>query len=330
MQNNPTKTSLLKKLKLARGEWVSGQMLSDALAISRTAVSKNIQTLRKEGYQIQAVTNKGYCLKALPDRLFKDEIQQGLSTMVFGRNEIFHYDTIASTNSKARELADGGADEGTLVIAECQSAGRGRRGRKWISPKHDGIYFSMIARPQLSPAEAPQITLLTAVTLARTIMRQTQLRLQIKWPNDLLIQGKKVAGILTELRTEMDLVEYVIIGIGLNVNTPATALEAIMDQKVTSLAQETNTSFSRLLLLQNFLAEFEKDYRLLGTSAFKNTLEQWRTLANIMGQFISVDVAGQTYRGRVVNIEKNGALVIEDTKGKRQRIFSGDLQLKKK
>lgn len=329
MAKNIIRTALLKRLKKTQGAWVSGQTLSDALSVSRTTVSNNIKRLRRKGYQIQAVASKGYRLIAVPDRLFKEEIRCGLATRVFGRSGIFHYDALESTNSRAKELADSGERDGTLIVAETQTSGRGRRQRDWISPPYDGIYLSMIARPRISPAQAPQITLLTAVALAHTIMRHTDLQLEINWPNDLLINGRKVAGILTELRTEMDLVDYVIIGIGLNVNTSREALKAVKNQKVTSLALETGSRLSRLVLLRRFLAEFETHYNLLGTPDFEPTLTHWKALTNIMGKYISVDVAGHTYQGQVVDVEKNGALVLETEQGERRRIFSGDLQTKK-
>ena len=326
--NKPTtKEALLQRLREVQGTWVSGQLLSRELSISRTAVSKNIRTLSQEGYQIQAVTKKGYRLMVIPDRLFGAEIKQNLNTRIFGQQEIHHYEVIHSTNIRARKLAEKGAPEGTLVIAESQTAGRGRRGRLWVSPQNDGIYLSLIARPQLSPSEAPQITLLTAVALANAIMNQTDLLVQIKWPNDLLIRGRKLSGILTELHTEGDLVDYVVIGVGVNVNTTIKALSVVTDQKVTSIAIETNRRVSRLKLLQAFLVDFEYQYTLLITHGFGPILERWKTLAGIVGQIIRVDVAGRAIKGRVVDIGQTGVLIVESETGEVQQVFSGDLRI---
>ena len=329
--NKPTtKEALLERLREVQGAWVSGQFLSRELSISRTAVSKNIRTLGREGYRIQAVTKKGYRLMAIPDRLFGAEIKQNLNTRIFGQKEIHHYEVIHSTNIRARELAEKGASEGTLVVAESQTAGRGRRGRLWVSPQNDGIYLSLIARPQLSPSEAPQITLLTAVALANAIMNQTDLLVQIKWPNDLLIRGRKLSGILTELHTEGDLVDYVVIGVGVNINTTIEALSTIKDQKVTSIAIETGERVSRLKFLQAFLVDFEYQYTLLATHGFSSILECWKNLAGIVGQFIRVDMAGRTVKGRVVDIEQTGVLVVESETGEVRQVFSGDVRIEKK
>ena len=325
-----TKAALLARLKKVQGKWVSGQVLSQELSISRMAVSKNIGTLRKEGYPIQAITKRGYCLTALPDRLVEAEIKPKLNTRIFGQKEIYHYDVIDSTNIRARELAEKGAAEGTLVIAESQTAGRGRRGRAWVSPKNDGIYLSLIARPWLSPVEAPQLTLLAAVALANAIMKQNDLVIQIKWPNDLLIDGRKLSGILTELRTEGDLVAYVIIGVGLNVNSMVKDLSVVTDQKVTSIAIETGARASRLELLQAFLEEFEDKYTLLGTHGFDPILERWKSLSDIVGKMIRVDQAGRTLNGRVLDIEQTGVLVVKSETGEEKRVFSGDLCIEKK
>jgi BirA family biotin operon repressor/biotin-[acetyl-CoA-carboxylase] ligase len=325
-----TKAALLARLKKVQGRWVSGQVLSRELSISRMAVSKNIGNLRKEGYPIQAVTKKGYCLTALPDRLVEAEIKPKLITRIFGQQEIYHYDVIDSTNIRARELAEKGAAEGTLVIAESQTAGRGRRGRAWVSPQNDGIYLSLIARPWLSPVEAPQLTLLTAVALANAIMKKNDLVIQIKWPNDLLIEGRKLSGILTELRTEGDRVAYVIIGIGVNVNTTIGDLSTVTDQKVTSIALETGAKVSRLELLQAFLKEFEDQYTFLGTHGFDPILERWKSLSDIVGKMVRVDQAGHTLKGRVLDIEQTGVLVVKSETGEVKRIFSGDLVYGKK
>ncbi len=329
MKNFTNKDALLLRLKSAAGQWLSGQDLSRDLSISRTAVSKNIQSLRQEGYQIEAVTNRGYRLLAAPDRLFPAEIRQRLDTTVFGRQTIHYYDETDSTNNCARQLADFGAAEGTLVIAESQTAGRGRRGRLWISPPYQGIYLSMIVRPRLSPAEAPQLTLMTAVALSNAIMSQTNLAVRIKWPNDILVGDRKVAGILTELRTEMDLVDYLIIGVGVNVNTPARALRGVTDREATSIGLETGEMISRVALLDGFLKEFEVQYFLLLQQGFGAILECWKALAKIEGQMASVDVAGRKFKGQIVDVEQTGVLVMRKQSGELMRIFSGDVRLQK-
>ena len=213
-----TKDELLKYLKHSGDTWISGETLASALAISRTAIWKHIKALQEDGYQIESSTNRGYTLKAIPDRLLPAEIREGLKTIRFARKNIDYYRETDSTNVRARMLAHEGAPEGTLVVAETQTQGRGRRGRTWFSPPGCGIYMSIILRPLVQPHEAPQLTLLTAVAMVETLLGFVDLPFTIKWPNDILIHGKKISGILTEMAMEMDRVDYVVVGLGLNVS----------------------------------------------------------------------------------------------------------------
>jgi len=215
-----TKDQLLLYLKERKGDWVSGEALSNKIAVSRSAVWKHICKLREEGYVIESSPKKGYLLRKAPDLLFPNEIREGLDTKVFGKRDIVYFTETDSTNTRAKDLAARGAPEGTLVISERQTKGRGRKGRSWFSPSQGGIYTSLILRPSISPSEAPKITLLSAVVVAETLRSLTGLSAIIKWPNDILINGKKIAGILTEMSTEMDAIDYIVVGLGLNVNTP--------------------------------------------------------------------------------------------------------------
>ena len=200
------------------GKYISGQKISEELGCTRTAVWKHISELKKEGYEIEGIQKRGYRLISIPDSIRPHAIRMNLKTKRMG-HEIHYDDVIDSTQDKAHTLALNGAQEGTAVITEQQLKGKGRLGRQWESPKGTGIWMSFILRPNIPPHQAPQLTLLTAVAVAQTIEAATEIQPEIKWPNDILINGKKAVGILTELQAEADLVQSIIIGVGINVNT---------------------------------------------------------------------------------------------------------------
>ncbi|MBW1745028.1 MAG: biotin--[acetyl-CoA-carboxylase] ligase, partial [Deltaproteobacteria bacterium] len=245
-----TKDQLLLYLKENHENWVSGELISNNLAVSRSAIWKHIRKLKEEGYVIESAPKKGYLLSKASDPITADEIRQGLCTNVLGRKNIIYLKETDSTNTRAKELATQGAPEGTLIIAEKQTNGRGRRGRSWFSPPGGGIYFSLILRPAISPGETPRITLMTAVVLAETLISLMKLKLRIKWPNDILVNGKKLAGILTEISTEMDAVNYIVVGLGMNVNTRFEKFPSEIKKNATSILIETGKQFPRIRLIQ--------------------------------------------------------------------------------
>ncbi len=322
-----TKEKLLSALKKNTGNWISGETLSRELSVSRAAISKHVRILKEQGYDIESATKKGYLLKNLSNRVLESEIIDGLDTHRFGKKEIVYFSITDSTNTQAKKLAEEGAPEGTVVITEKQTHGRGRKGRSWLSPDGDGIYMSVILRPDLPPFEAPRITLLTAVALAEALITETGMSLRIKWPNDILINGKKIAGILTEISSEMDAIDYVVVGLGLNVNTPHENFTHELKNQSTSVYIETGTVFSRVRLIQAFLHWFEKYYDILLTSGFSSIIKRWRTLADIIGRNIKVDSIGKSYSGEVVDINDDGVLMLKDDKGNIHRIISGDVTL---
>jgi len=322
-----TKDKLLLFLKKNQGNWVSGELISNNLSVSRAAIWKHIRKLKEEGYIIESSPKKGYLLSKASDPITADEIRQGLSTKVFGKKDIIYLNETDSTNTRAKELAAQGAPEGTLVIAEKQTEGRGRRGRSWFSPPGGGIYFSLILRPVLSPTETPRITLMTAVVLAETLISLMKLKLRIKWPNDILVNGKKLAGILTEISTEMDEVNYIIVGLGLNVNTQLEDLPREIKKTATSILIETGKQFPRVKLIQHYLKLYEKYYDMFKKNDFEPIMKRWRELADIIGKQIRVDVIGKTHIGKVVDVDNDGVLILKDNQGKLQRIFSGDATL---
>ncbi len=322
-----TKEQLLSYLKKEMGNWVSGESLSNKLSVSRAAIWKHIKKLKEEGYHIESSPKKGYLLSRISDLLLPAEIEEGLDTRIFGKGNIVYFNEINSTNIKAKELAAMGTPEGTLVVAEKQTNGRGRRGRSWFSPSGDGIYASLILRPAMSPIELPRITLMTAVAVSEALLSLTRLKIRIKWPNDILVNGKKIAGILTEISTEMDEVDYIIVGLGLNVNTPYESFPEDIRETATSILIETGKQFSRAPIIREYLRWYEKYYEIFKKRGFESIMQRWKQLADIAGERIMVDVLGEKFIGEVLDVDNDGVLLLMDSEGKTHRIFSGDVQI---
>jgi len=320
-----TKDELLKYLKESDGVWASGESLAAALMISRSAVWKHIKALQEEGYGIESSSKRGYALRNLPDRLLPAEIREGLETVCFGREKIEYYAETDSTNLRARALAHEGAPEGTIVVAETQTQGRGRRGRTWFSPPGCGIYVSVILRPRVQPHEAPQLTLLTAVAMAETLLERADLPFAIKWPNDILVGGKKISGILTEMALEMDRVDYVVVGLGLNVNTPAEAMAEEIREIATSLRMLTGKIFSRVEILRAFLAKLEHYYALFQDRQFERIRNRWKELSGIIGKQVKIEGLDRAYEGEVVDLDRDGFLILRTSDGAFERIVAGDV-----
>jgi len=320
-----TKDRLLSTLKERKGEWVSGERLSNKMGVSRSAIWKHIRKLKDEGYVIESAPKKGYLLRRTSHMLLPNEIREGLDTKVLGKEDIVYFEETDSTNTRAKESAVKGAPEGTLIISEKQTMGRGRKARKWFSPSQEGIYISIILRPTIPPHEAPKITLLTAVAVAETLLSLTTLKINIKWPNDILVNGKKIAGILTEISTEPDAIDYVVVGLGLNVNTPGFPDD--IKEIATSLFIETGEYFSRGRVIREYLQWHEKYYEIFKKVGFEPVIKRWRELANIIGHRIMVEMMNEKYAGEVEDVDKDGVLILKDDRGTLHRIISGDVTL---
>lgn len=323
-----TRIKLLEALKKKSGSFVSGEELSTVFGISRAAVSKHIGVLKKTGYTIESSPKKGYLFRGAPDLLLPEEIRARLETRVFGKKEIVYYPVTDSTNDRAKALAIAGAPEGCLVVAEEQKAGRGRRGRTWFSAPGDGICISIILRPVMPPSEASRITMMTAVALAESLISLTGLKVNIKWPNDILVHGKKLAGILTEMSMEMDVVDYVVVGLGLNVNSPLVHFSDEIKDLATSLFIEKGETLSRTLIISEYLKWFETYYDIVRNTGFREIMKRWKELSDIIGRDVTVDVVGTKIFGRVEDIDADGVLVIKDPSGTIHRVISGDVLLK--
>lgn len=313
---------ILELLRRQEG-FLSGEDIGRELSITRAAVWKGIKKLREEGYEIEAVTNRGYRLTNPETMYNKRELEQGLKTKTMGQS-IYFYEETDTTNNRARELALEGAPEGTLVVAEKQTAGRGRRGKVWESPLGTGIWMSLVLRPQIAPAEASVLTLLCGLATAEAIETETGLSAGIKWPNDILINGKKAVGILTEMDCEMSEVHFVIPGIGINVNTASFPPEI-----ATSLYLECGKTVSRRRLVHKVLERLEEHYEtFLRTGSFAAMLEDYRKHCITLGKEVHV-LGREPFFAEALDITPEGELLVRRAdNGKEEVVFSGEVSIR--
>lgn len=321
-----TKDKLIGILEDNPGEWLSGEQLGELLGISRAAVSKHMKSLRDAGMQIESVSRKGHRLLET-NRLRKSDLAL-LSESEF-IDQIVFKEVTGSTNNDAKQLADEGAPEGTLVIAENQLMGKGSKGRGWFSHHGTGIYNSLILRPNISLRSAQCITILTSVAAAEAIVQSTGIEPTISWPNDLFLNGKKVAGVLTELRADTESIEYAVVGLGINVNTPKFVFSKDLKEVATSLSEFAKKEFSRIDLLTCYLKYLQKYYQLLLEDRFDLIIQRWKKMADIMGKRVTVKLVNRTISGTVVDVDGEGVLIIRDDSGKLQRLISGDMRIAK-
>lgn len=317
------KTEVLKALR-QQEDYVSGQKLCEKLGVSRTAVWKVISQLKEEGYVIESVTNKGYRLLQEPNILSESEILSRLHTTCIGK-QVQYFDTLDSTNTycgrKGEELA-----HGTVVVAEKQTAGLGSRGRNWTSPKGSSIYMSLLLKPDISPDAAPRLTLVMALSVA-CAFRNLGVKVQIKWPNDIVINGKKLVGILTEMRAEIGYVHQVVIGVGINVLTEQFPEE--LAQRATSVFLETGKTFSRAEVLAEVLECFEQDYEtFLRTSDLSELLEQYTQFSATIGKEVCVLEQKATYNGRALRVNETGQLLVELEDGSVNAVFADEVSVR--
>ncbi|ASS64556.1 MULTISPECIES: biotin--[acetyl-CoA-carboxylase] ligase [Bacillus] len=319
------RTRLIDLFSEAGDGFISGQKISDALGCSRTAVWKHIEELRKEGYEVEAVRRKGYRLIKKPGKLSESEIRFGLKTEVLGK-QLHYRDVLPSTQKTAHELANDGAPEGTLVVADKQTAGRGRMARVWHSQEGNGIWMSLILRPDVPLQKTPQLTLLSAVAVVQAIEAFTGVQAAIKWPNDLMIHGKKAVGILTELQAEEDRVRSVILGIGINVNQQETDFPVELQDIATSLSMEAGEKIDRAGLIQEILLTFEKRYQDYLNHGFIPIKLLWESYAVGLGNELRARTLQGTFYGKSLGIDDEGVLLLETRDGIK-KIYSADIEL---
>lgn len=321
-----TRSAILEMLRSHTGQFVSGEELGRKLNVSRTAISKQIQRLRQEGYDIESTVSQGHRLRRLPDLLRPEEVRPRLTTSILG-SEIHYLPETGSTNDEAKKLAAAGCPEGTLVITETQLGGRGRISRGWYSPLAKGIWFSVVLRPPFPPQEAPKCTLMAAVALNRAIRDVTGIPCGIKWPNDILCNGRKLVGILTEMSSEMDAINHIVIGMGINVNIDEADIPPELQAVATSLLIEAGAPVSRIDIFIRVLERLEELYLLVKATGFAAVLAAWRQDSVTLGHMVSVIAPDKVFNGKALDIDGDGALLVETEQGV-ERVLAGDVSIR--
>ncbi len=333
------KYEIIQLLKDASPDYVSGGAIGRKFKVSRTAVWKYIEELRQEGYSIEAASRKGYRLLPSKEKLNAYEITHELNTSIVGREAVY-FDCLDSTNNHARELAAQGCMDGMTVISGQQTAGKGRLGRSWESPADKGIYMSVVLRPPLPPAETPVFTLAAAVAAAGAIAKTTGIAPGIKWPNDLVIEGRKVCGILLEMSSEMDRVNYIIIGIGINYSQDESDFPGELRDRATSLQSaseqveadggdlEGTRESSRLDVIRALLRELDAAVQLILQDRGSQVLEMWRSKSITLGREVGFRLKNVEYTGTAVDLTADGKLVVNCTDGVRRELLSGEVSVR--
>ena len=320
---------ILSALRAAGTASVSGADLSQELRITRAAIWARIEELRSLGYVIEASPHHGYRLLDVPDRLHADDLLSLLTgNRVIGR-DIRVFEETTSTNDVVERLARDGVAEGVVVFAEAQSKGRGRLGRKWVSPSQKGLWFSVLLRPVLPPHAATQLTVAGATSLLRAIRHVTRLTPELKWPNDVLVRGKKVAGVLTELSAELDRINHVVLGIGVDVNLNASDFPPDVRAMATSLKIESGAPIRRADLAAALLRELDRDYGAICSGKFSDLAAEWEEQCITLGQRVKIRIGDRVVVGQAEALDENGALLLRTEHGRLERIIGGDVTVTK-
>lgn len=319
------RNEILDYFRKADGNFVSGQQISKDLHVSRTAIWKHINVLKERGYVFESSTRKGYRLIYAPNLLTPLEIDSALHTETFGRHVVY-LESTQSTNEEAKKIAREGAEEGTIVVAEEQITGHGRLARGFYSPFAKGIWFSLILRPKFFPMEASKCTLLAAVGVCRGIRRMGLADAGIKWPNDILVHGKKLVGILTLMSASMEKIDYIIMGIGINTGIKKNEFPEDFREGATSFLNE-GINVSRKDLLAAILGELEKEYSIAQNEGFDKVLDDWRALSVTLGQEVRVIFGDDSYTGKAVDIDRDGCLLV-NTGSEVKRVIAGDVSIR--
>lgn len=318
------KTEILKLLRATDG-YVSGQQISEQLGVSRAAVWKAIRRLQDEGYQVEAVRNKGYHIVGTPDVMTKEELDSLMKTRWAGRN-ILYYETTDSTNLRIRQAGDEGAPHGTLAVADRQTAGRGRRGRTWESPAGSSIYMSVLLRPDIAPNKASMLTLVMALSVAEGIQQCIPI-IQIKWPNDIIVNGKKLVGILTEMSAQVDYINHVTVGVGINVNM--TAFPEEIADTATSLCLECGHAVKRAPLIAAVMERLEENYEIfLETEDLSGLMERYSALLVNRDRDVRIIGEKETYQAHAIGIDRTGELIVRREDGTMEKIYAGEVSVR--
>ncbi len=319
------KSEILRLLRETEG-FLSGQQLCSRFQVSRTAVWKVIEQLKEEGYGIEAVRNKGYRMTENPDVISKAELESRIGTKWAGRDVIYFAKT-DSTNLRAKAAGEQGCPHGTLFVADQQTAGRGRRGRGWESQDGENVYMTLLLRPQISPDKASMLTLVMALSVMEGVWQACQVQTEIKWPNDLVINGKKISGILTEMNAEVDYIHYVVIGIGINVNQ--TEFPEEIKDTASSLKSETGAQVFRAEMIARILERFEQNYEVFEKTEDLSGLQETynQRLVNRDRDVTVLDSAG-AYHAHALGINERGELMVKTQEGEVRSIFAGEVSVR--
>ncbi|WP_439442800.1 biotin--[acetyl-CoA-carboxylase] ligase [Listeria aquatica] len=320
---NQNRDKLLALFSKHVDQFVSGQEIAEQLGISRAAIWKHMENLRKEGFQIEAVRNKGYRLAKFGTLFSKDSLLLGLETEFTGRT-LYFYEEVASTQLIAHEKVNSGAPEGTAIVADFQNAGKGRLRRDWLSSRGEGIFTSIILKPDIPITEVPQLTFIASLAVVETVQKLMGLEARIKWPNDIYIGKRKICGVLTEMQAEAETIHAVIIGIGINVNQASFPDE--LKQKATSLRMEAGKVFSRTEIVQEIFKQLEKYYKLYLEQGFAPIKLLWEEQAIPFSERIQVRTLKGTITGRAEGISDTGVLFVRDDEGKQHSVYSADIE----
>ena len=322
---NPTRDQILDLLKAADGHFVSSREICSVLNTSRTAVWKHIHALVQQGYEVEAVTNKGYRLAGNADLVTTRELEAYIATRVLGRRVIYQA-TVDSTNRAAGRLADEGVPEGTLVLADEQTEGHGRWNREWVSPPRTGILMSLILRPPLPVTDSSMLTSLAAVAVAKALEKIVRVQVAIKWPNDIMIDRKKTGGILIDVSAEGNWLRYAVVGVGINANSLASMFPDVLQPHISSLREVLGRPVRRAEVAAAILAEFEARYEAsVGHGDFSAVLKELRDLSDTIGRHVEVDAGHGKLTGVAEGIADDGALILRLAGGQVKKLFSGDI-----
>lgn len=317
--------SILQLLLQAFPEAVSGETMARELSVSRSAIWKKIQSLQRAGVQVSGKQNSGYRLECWPDLLLPELLEHYRRAVCLGK-EVHYRETVDSTNLIAKDLARAGAPHGTLVVAEAQTAGRGRRGRSWLSEPGSGIFATVLLRPNLPPERVPLLTLAVGIAVVQTLQQRGLAEAWLKWPNDVWVGERKMVGILAEMSGQVDQVDWVVVGIG--INTHQTDFPAELASRATSFLRETGRSVQRAELLGEVLARLEGLLPWLEQPTIEHLLAQFRSFDRLTGREVQVIATNETFSGQVLGISESGALIISREDGRVQSLLAGDVSLR--
>ncbi|WP_053955578.1 biotin--[acetyl-CoA-carboxylase] ligase [Inediibacterium massiliense] len=322
------KKQILSALKNNQDQFISGEELSHQIGVTRTAVWKQIKGLKEDGYEIESISRKGYRLVKEPDILDGDILEIEIKNKLIGK-KVFHFEEVDSTNTIAKKMASEGAEEGTIVIAEEQTVGRGRLGRSWVSPKKKGIWMSIILRPSIDPMEASKVTQIAAAAVAKGLMNITHGFVGIKWPNDIIIHNKKVCGILTEMSAELNSMNYMIVGIGMNVNMTNEEFPKEIQNKATSIREFIGKEVSRKEIVKEVLYAFEDLYLdFIQNKNIKKSIDLCKNYSVTLGKEVKIKSQHEEIIAYAIDLTHDGQLMIRKNTGEMETVLSGEVSVR--